>query len=580
MNAEIQLIEPLRHLLHIQSTLSEMIQSWEGYAPFMARIVEMESTCVQLMADERTLQSGGALITVAVIGDFSAGKSTFINALLETTVCPVDALPTTSSITTFTHGNVQLIEKQGQQGSRHEISAEQYQNLVKHANGTQIRETHTFHVQLPSPILQHIRLMDTPGFNNPQNELDTGVTEKATQDADVLFVVFDVNKGSLGGSLLQQLERLKASKSGHDVKPMYLLINKAALNANRARILSKLSERHGDLFSDFLLVDSKELANPQDALARHIVWSAAQEAYLQISKRAGFRFEVQGKQPSDERAGNVYQVIDNISHASVMLQAKVEGLASRDTLKSLVLGIAQQKRDILRKRLRSTKSEFNKLWQATLDQLSGEVQSHRETLAESSESDLESWLTKRVDECKEKIAQLLDSEVREALDEETDNELIEEFTFEPDIHEISFDADAAYNLIAWKRIERLIRSEFRKIDKVISHDYQVALDISDSSNPAEIVETFQAAFRQIFTDSQEQFNQYEIEVEGVRFDGEKNLERQRYIQQCCKEIAGLSAAWIRQANLRAGAQGYQTARQAKLVELLESYVKAARDHVL
>ena len=73
------------------------------------QLEDLEERLVDHLAEERDFRDGVGLLTVAVVGDFNSGKSTFINALLGTEICPVGDEPTTASVTHFIHGNKQTV---------------------------------------------------------------------------------------------------------------------------------------------------------------------------------------------------------------------------------------------------------------------------------------------------------------------------------------------------------------------------------------------------------------------------------------------------------------------------------------
>ena len=154
------------------------------------QLEEMEERLVDHIAEERELRDGVGLLTVAVVGDFNSGKSTFINALLGTKICPVGDEPTTASVTHFIHGDKQRFELE-RDGVRTSIDRGKYLSMVRHSKVGD-RKAYVFHVSVDSPLLEHIRLVDTPGFSAPPpNTNDTKVTAEAVATADVLFVIAD-----------------------------------------------------------------------------------------------------------------------------------------------------------------------------------------------------------------------------------------------------------------------------------------------------------------------------------------------------------------------------------------------------
>ena len=156
----------------------------------------------------------GTRVRVAVIGDFSAGKSSFINSLLGELFCPVKVEPSTSSITTFKYGDkkqIFLLHPESSEDSdcpqREEIELKKYEQLVCHQGGSGLR--YEFEVFYPFSGFQDIELYDTPGFGNVKNEDDERITLAKCAEADAILFVFDINRGNLGEDMRIRLQAIK-----------------------------------------------------------------------------------------------------------------------------------------------------------------------------------------------------------------------------------------------------------------------------------------------------------------------------------------------------------------------------------
>jgi len=109
----------------------------------------------------RSIQQLDELFLLVIVGEFNAGKSAFINALLGQNVLKEGVTPTTSQINVLKHGEV---------------------------SRRQVQEAHLHILTEPVDILRHINIVDTPGTNAIIQEHQT-ITEEFVPRADlVLFI--------------------------------------------------------------------------------------------------------------------------------------------------------------------------------------------------------------------------------------------------------------------------------------------------------------------------------------------------------------------------------------------------------
>ena len=101
------------------------------------------------------------LFLIMVVGEFNAGKSTFLNAILGTDALETGELPTTRSVHLLRHGTIQSVR-------------ESEPRLLVH--------------ELPVELLQDLNIVDTPGTNSMQRE-EQLLTEGFVPRADFVFFV-------------------------------------------------------------------------------------------------------------------------------------------------------------------------------------------------------------------------------------------------------------------------------------------------------------------------------------------------------------------------------------------------------
>src|SRR5665648_30296 len=84
------------------------------------RAFGVESLAPQLAACREMLKGGGGVVDVAVLGQFKAGKSSFLNGLIGGAVVPVDVLPSTAVVTRIGYGAVSYTHLRAHE-TRHDL---------------------------------------------------------------------------------------------------------------------------------------------------------------------------------------------------------------------------------------------------------------------------------------------------------------------------------------------------------------------------------------------------------------------------------------------------------------------------
>ena len=198
-------------------------------------------------------------ITIAVMGEFSAGKSSFLNRLLGIETLPVSVLPKTATLTRLVYGfepcieieyyfNNEVIKHVGYDVFSELQRAAKINNPVFQQELEGIREIRVF---VNNPILNRFHLLDTPGFNH-----DDAMDEKsinAIESADLIFWLSDYNQ--LGKQT--EFEKLTLLK---EKGPIYLIINKGDVNVSGSEAYQNtVTEISGELlksgFIDFFQSD-------------------------------------------------------------------------------------------------------------------------------------------------------------------------------------------------------------------------------------------------------------------------------------------------------------------------------------
>jgi GTP-binding protein EngB required for normal cell division len=116
---------------------------------------------IELLAAERSRP-----VRLAIVGEFNAGKSTFVNALLGMDVAPTGILPTTAVAHLLRFGPDPIARARLRGGGARTVPPERLRALLEEL-GDAVAEVE---VEVPFPYLRRVEIVDTPGFNAPDPE--------------------------------------------------------------------------------------------------------------------------------------------------------------------------------------------------------------------------------------------------------------------------------------------------------------------------------------------------------------------------------------------------------------------------
>ena len=132
----------------------------------------------QLRACEEVFRNRG-IVDIAVMGQFKAGKSSFLNSLMGEEVLPVDVLPATAVVTRIGYGETEGAECRLLTGEIRECTLGELTGYVTEGgNPGNVKQVERVEVRLPAlACFPGIRFVDTPGLgsvflHNTQASLD------------------------------------------------------------------------------------------------------------------------------------------------------------------------------------------------------------------------------------------------------------------------------------------------------------------------------------------------------------------------------------------------------------------------
>lgn len=133
---------------------------------------------------------------VAITGQFSAGKSTFLNALLSKNILPTGITPVTSKVNFINYADEYKLKITYHSGIQEFAPIESIANFTDQRE-EQMKDIKYLTLYAPMPILKEISFVDTPGLNS-QSQSDTDITKKVLKDVGgIIWLTLIDNAGKL-----------------------------------------------------------------------------------------------------------------------------------------------------------------------------------------------------------------------------------------------------------------------------------------------------------------------------------------------------------------------------------------------
>lgn len=180
----------------------------------IAESLEQKSVAERLRASEERAQNPSAQLILPLIGEFSAGKTSLINALTDSKVLEIASLPTTATLYQIIFGAPEnkavALSAEGEEVEL-QLDALKNDELKKYPTVT-LFDTST---KVPKDII----FVDTPGLSSPDpkhREVLTSILPRV----DAILLTVDANQ-AVTRSLIDFVKSMRLAE-----KPIYLILNK------------------------------------------------------------------------------------------------------------------------------------------------------------------------------------------------------------------------------------------------------------------------------------------------------------------------------------------------------------------
>ena len=174
---------------------------------------------------------------LAVIGEFSKGKSTLLNALLGEEIQPVREIPCSGAVTVLKYGTQKRIICRYQNGTQEEISFEEYQlkatiseNAAIDCLSEELADSQIDEIVFEHPDLElcssGVEIVDSPGLNEHPDR--TKITQKLLKDTDAVIFLTNASCSltQVERELLQDVKtQLNYGKGNEPVNNLFVVGN-------------------------------------------------------------------------------------------------------------------------------------------------------------------------------------------------------------------------------------------------------------------------------------------------------------------------------------------------------------------
>ena len=205
------------------------------------RIDSIKNEIYSLLSDDNNE------IYIPFVGEFNAGKTSLLNALLKSCQLPCSNIPTTSTIFQIRFGNAtpsaKLIRSTGEEVDIIDMGELSKNEIYDNVSMVCINDTSTL---VPSNIV----LVDSPGISSNFVEHTKAIADFIPH-ADALFVLVDANTGGITQSLKEFLRVAQVVD-----KPTYLIFTKEALLSPESVLSIKQVALSHNQFHEVISVDA------------------------------------------------------------------------------------------------------------------------------------------------------------------------------------------------------------------------------------------------------------------------------------------------------------------------------------
>ncbi|EAK0826811.1 GTP-binding protein [Campylobacter fetus] len=188
---------------------------------------------------------------VAVVGQFSSGKSSFLNALLGSDILPTGVVPVTAKPTYIKYAPNLMLKAVFFDGRQEYHSIDELGAFVDQR--VSLKDVKCLNIYAPNEILKKVSFIDTPGLNS-RSDADTYETKQILKEAVALIWISLIDNAARKS----ELDELSLIPNSLKQNAICLLNQKDKLSSSEIQnVLTHSKTTYENYFSDILPVSAK-----------------------------------------------------------------------------------------------------------------------------------------------------------------------------------------------------------------------------------------------------------------------------------------------------------------------------------
>lgn len=197
-------------------------------------------------------------LNIAVVGQFSSGKSSFLNAVLGDDILPTGIIPVTAKPSFIKYAPNIMLKALYNDDREEFLSINELGGFVDQRNN--IKAVKSLNIYAPNEILKKVSFIDTPGLNS-RSDSDTKETLNIIKQASGLIWISLIDNAARSS----ELEELKLIPKELKNTAICLLNQKDKLSQDEInRVLEHAKFTYDDYFSDVFAISAKMQRNNQE----------------------------------------------------------------------------------------------------------------------------------------------------------------------------------------------------------------------------------------------------------------------------------------------------------------------------